>query len=215
MNLSRNRRDKYILERMSVQPGILDLLRDLPVSAGLGVRRDIRGVQEFYLLISRVEVNMGGGFIDLTSLAIVAGYKFHSKNMTTMGVQILGTLLNKNVSTGDNLWGLRWSEIPAALRCYALGDIKFGFITYNVLVGLLLRDLFPDPDMLCRYLISDQLTAVNWFLEWVVISLEGVEFHQIAEENARIRGEMISSLRSIVGKLAFSYEWRMQVSDIV
>ena len=153
LNLSRNRRDKYILERMSVQPGILDLLRDLPVSAGLGVRRDIRGVQEFYSLISGVEVNMGGGFIDLTSLAIVAEYKFHSKNMTTMGVQILGTLLNKNVSTGDNLWGLRWSEIPAALRCYALGDIKFGFITYNVLVGLLLRDLFPDPDMLCRYLI--------------------------------------------------------------
>ena len=195
LNLSRNRRDEYILERMNVQPGILDLLRDLPVSAGLGVRRDIRGVQEFYSLISGVEVNMGGGFIDLTSLAIVAGYKFHSKNMTAMGVQIMGTLLNKNVSTGDNMWGLRWSEIPAALRCYALGDIKFGFVTYNVLAGLLLRDVFPDPDMLCRYLVSDQLTAVNWFLEWLVISLEGVEFHQIAEESARTRGEMISSLR--------------------
>ena len=138
---------------------------------------------------------MGGGFIDLTSLAIVAEDKFHSKNMTAMGVQILRTLFNKNVSTGDNLWGLRWSEIPAALRFYALGDIKIGFITYNVLAGLLLRDLFPDPEMLCRYLISDQLTAVNWFLDWVAISLEGVEFHQVAEEDARNRGEMINSLR--------------------
>jgi len=38
------------------------------------------------------------GFIDLTSLAILAGYKFQSRNMTAMGVQVISTLLNKNVS---------------------------------------------------------------------------------------------------------------------
>ena len=70
--------------------------------------------------------------------------------MTAMGVQVIGSLLNKMVSTGgDDLCGLKWSMIPDALKCYALGDIKFGFITYNVLAGLLLRDIFPDPDALC------------------------------------------------------------------
>ena len=200
LNLSRNRRGEYILKKMSVQPGILDLLRDLPVSTGLGVRRDIRGVQEFYSLISGSEVIMGQGFVDLTSLAVLAGYKFHSKNMTAMGVQIIGTLLNKVVSTGDDLWGLRWAEIPAALQCYALGDIRFGFISYNILAGLLLRDIFPDPEILCRYLDADQLTAVNWFLDWLVISLEGVEYHQVAEENASTRVEMIESLRARDGR---------------
>ena len=29
------------------------------------------------------------------------------------------------------------------------GDIMFGFVCYNVLAGLLLRDVFPDPDVLC------------------------------------------------------------------
>ena len=53
--------------------------------------------------------------------------------MTAIGVQVQGTLLNKNVSTGDDCWGLRWEEILEALRCYALGDIRFCFITYNVL----------------------------------------------------------------------------------
>ena len=131
------------------------------------------------------------GFIDLTALAILAGYKFHSKNMTAMGVQVIGTLLNETVSTGDDLWGIRWKKIPAVLQCYALGNIRFGFITYNVLAGLLLRDVFPDPDVLCRYLDCTQLTAVNWFLEFVLISLEGVEYHQVAEEAARSRTEMI------------------------
>ena len=82
------------------------------------------------------------------------------------------------VSTADDLLGLRWSMIPDALKCYALGDIKFGFITYNVLAGLLLRDVFPDPDALCWYLQTDQLHASTWFLNWLLRSLEGVEVHQ-------------------------------------
>ena len=85
--------------------------------------------------------------------------------------------------------------IPASLQCYALGDIKFGFIAYNVLTGVLLRDVFPDPDILCRYLDCTQLGAVNWFLEFLMLSLEGIEYHQGAEEAAQTREEMIQFLR--------------------
>jgi len=72
------------------------------VSAGLAIRRDIWGVEEFYSLISGEEVRIERGFIDLSSLAVLAGYKFQSRNMTAMEVQVIGTLLNKNVSTGDD-----------------------------------------------------------------------------------------------------------------
>ena len=89
----------------------------LPVSAGLSIRRDIQGVEEFYSLISGVEVRMEG-FVDLTSLVVLARYKFQAKNMTAMSVQVHGTLLNKSASTVDDCWGLRWEEIPEALRCY-------------------------------------------------------------------------------------------------
>jgi len=195
LDLEMNGLGDYVLKQVTVQPGIVELLRDLPVSAGLAIRRDVRGIEEFYSLVTGMEVRLERGFLDLTSLAILAGYKFHSKNMTAMGVQVQGTLLNKTVSTGDNMWGIRWREIPKALQCYALGDIKFGFITYNVLAGLLLRDVFPDPDMLCRYLKCDQGAAVSWFLEFVMISLEGVEYHQVAEEQAQTRDEMVRSLR--------------------
>ena len=67
-------------------------------------------------------------------------------------VQVLGTLLNKNMSKGDDWWGVRWQLIPESLRCYVLGDIQFGFMTYNVLSRLFLRDGFLDPDVLCRFL---------------------------------------------------------------
>jgi len=115
--------------------------------------------------------------------------------MTAMGVQVIGTLLNKNVSTGDDWWGERWQLIPESLRCYALGDIQFGFMCYNILAGLLLRDVFPDPEVLCKYMKCDQKRASDWFLEFVMVSLEGVEYHQRAEEEADSREEMVLSLR--------------------
>jgi len=195
LDLKRDSRKNYVLEKMTVQPEIIDLLRDLPVSAGLAIRRDIQGVEEFYSLVSGEEVRIERGFIDLTSLAVLAGYKFQSRNMTAMGVQVLGTLLNKTVSTGDDYWGVRWQQIPGSLRCYALGDIMFGFVCYNVLAGILLRDVFPDPDVVCRYLKCNQKAAADWFLDLVLMTLEGVEFHQGVEENAVTREEMILSLR--------------------
>ena len=156
---------------------------------------DVWGVKEFFSLVSGMDVILESGFVDLTFLAVLTRYKFHSKNMTALGVQVMGTLLNKMVSKGDELWGLKWSMIPDALKSYALGDIKFGFISYNVLAGLLLRDMFPDLDVLCWYLETDQSNAVTWFLDWVLKSLEGVEVYQAAEEESQTRARIVRSLR--------------------
>ena len=78
---------------------------------------------------------------------------------------------------------------------YALGDIKFGFITFNVLAGILIRDLFPDPEILCKLLECSQKTAVDWILEWFVKSLEGVESQQDTEEHATDRVSLMKTLK--------------------
>ena len=58
---------------------------------------------------------------------------------------------------------------------YGLGDLKFGHLTYIVLTGILLPDLHPDPDVVCKFLNTDQLKGVEWFYEWIIKSLDGVE----------------------------------------
>ena len=86
------------------------------------------------------------GFIDLSALALIAGYQMNVRGITPMGVQVLGAVFfNKCVSTGDNKWGYKWSDIPQSLQVYKLGDLKFGHLTFIVLTGILVRDLFPDP----------------------------------------------------------------------
>ena len=44
----RNHCEEYVEERIRVQPQLLKVLRDLPPYTGVGVRRDVMGIEEFY-----------------------------------------------------------------------------------------------------------------------------------------------------------------------
>ena len=191
------KRDKdgnYLISRITVQPRLLEVLKDLPVCTGVGVRRDVVGIEEFYSILSGETVELNG-FLDLSAMAAAAGYKLRARNMTAMGVQILGTVLNKTVSTGDDSWGIPWNELPRSLQVYGIGDIRFGFICYNVLAGIIARDLFPEPEIVCKILKTEQRGAISWVLEWIIKSLEGVELHQQADKDATTRRELLSALR--------------------
>ena len=124
------------------------------------------GIEEFYTIFSGKNVELNG-FIDLSAMAAAAGYVFHSRNMTALGVQVLGTVLNRTVSTWEDLWGLPWNNLPPSLQVYGIGDIRFGFICYNVLAGIMIRDLFPEQEIVCKTLKTKQRGAVSWILEWI------------------------------------------------
>ena len=103
--------------------------------------------------------------------------------------------MNKTVSTGDDLWGLPWNNLPPSLQVYGNGNIRFGFICYNVLAGIMIRDLFPELDIVCKTLKTEQRGAVSWVLEWIAKSLEGVELHKQSDENSATLRELLSALR--------------------
>ena len=70
----------------------------------------------------------------------------------------------------SSIRGYRWSDIPQLLQVYGLGDLKFGHLTYIVLTGILVRDIFPDPDVVCQFLKGNQWHAITWFCEWMLRS---------------------------------------------
>ena len=167
-------------------------MRDLPTCTGVGVRRDIVGIEDFYTMLLSGESVELNGFVDLASMSAAAGYKLLSRNITAVGVQVIGTVLNKTVSTGDDLWGIPWAELPPSLQVYGIGDIRFGYICYSVLAGIILRDLFHESDKVCK---TEQRGAVSWILEWIVKILEVVELHQSADEKSCSRADLLVTLR--------------------
>ena len=135
------------------------------------------------------------GFVGLASMSAAAGYKLRARNMTALGVHVIRTVLNKTVSTGDNFRGLPWADLPPSLQVYGIGDIIFRYICYSVLAGIILRDLFPEPEIVCKTLKMEQHGAVSWILEWIMKSLDGVELHQSADEKVSSQAEPLAALR--------------------
>ena len=193
--LERDSREEYMLNRIVIQDEILDFIESMPVCMGLGVRTDVADLEFYYSLFSGRDITCAG-FLDLSALSVLAGYNMRAMSMTPMGANVLGHSLNKCVSTGDGKWSWRWEELPDSLKVYCLGDLRFGFMAYNVLSAVLIRDIFPDPDIVLKFLgIVDQFKAVKWILELFMLSLDGVEVHNVDFDAAKTRYEMIKSLR--------------------
>ena len=89
------------------------------------------GIEDFYSTISGETVELNG-FLNLSGMAAAAGFKLRARNMTALGVKVVGYVLNKNLSTGDDLWELPWAELPPSLQVYGIGDLRFGY-TYMLL----------------------------------------------------------------------------------
>jgi len=194
VNLDMDKDGEYLIKRIEVQDQLLDFLEEIPVAVGVGVSRDVVDIEFFFSLVSGRNIEMKGS-IELGSLAVLAGYEFQATNMTALGVQVCGTILNKTCSTGDDKWGWSWKEIPEALQVYGLGDIRFGYMCYSILAGILLADTFPDPDICCKYLNSGQMKFTSFFMDWLRSSLEGIEVCPEKMREVGSRKGLIKSLR--------------------
>ena len=58
-----------------------------------------------------------------------------------------------------------------------------------------MRDLFPEPEIVCKILGREHKEAVSWFLEWLVKSLEGVKLLPDTDEKASTQEELLLALR--------------------
>ena len=186
-----------------INKSILDLLEKLPVVYGLGIKGDVVSVEVTLRELSGKEFQMAG-FIDLGNLAVLAGWELQYRHMTAMSMIVLGGTMNKVCSIADSLWGISYRKLPDALKVYALADIKFGFMTYHVLMSLLLRQLFPDPDIACRLSDVDQKQYVTWFSSWIRDALQGTVIADKEFARARNRHELMLSIkfRDSAGRLS-------------
>jgi len=195
MCLVRDAKGRYVLNQIRAPDSIIKFFSLLPICTGVAVKHDVEGVIKFYSLISDLEVTMKG-FIEVSAVALVAGYALQARNMNAVAMQVLGVVMNKMCSTADNLWGARWCEIPESLKVYAIADLKIGHLAYSVFVSIILRDYIPDPEIFMFYLGKfDQWLAADWFLKLLANSLEGSEIHDMSFKNAVTRKDLVNSLR--------------------
>ena len=102
LDLFRDSKGCYILNQTRAPDSIIKFFSLLPMCTGVAVKHDVEGVINFCSIITNLEVHMKG-FIEIGSLALVAGYALQARNMNAVSMQVLGVVLNKMCSTADNL----------------------------------------------------------------------------------------------------------------
>ena len=190
----RNQPDYFEVTPIAFQPELLDFLRDCPLFVGVGIRSDVEEMEILIRKISDPSFKFAG-CTDLSSLAVLCGYNFSHFNMQALAVQLFGAFLNKSVSVGDHKWGYLWKDIPAPLKVYCIGDVKFGYQAVVLLCTVLLRDLFPDPDVVLSFCRRSGIEFMSWFCAWTLVSLQNVEVVPSVLSQATTRAEAIDALR--------------------
>ena len=105
LDIVRDAKGRYLLNRICAPDSIIKFFSLLPICTGVAVKHDVEGLIKFYSLISDREVTMKG-FLEIGSIALVAGYAMQTRNMNAIAMQVLGVVMNKMCSTADNLWGV-------------------------------------------------------------------------------------------------------------
>ena len=195
------------------QRNMVSFLKVLPTAVGVGIQGDVKQILELIHKTSDPTFQFKYGCVDVSAMAVLAGWNFPFHNMQALSVQALGAVLNKSVSCGDGKWGLKWEHIPAPLQVYCLGDIKFGHLASTLFLTILLRDLFPDPDIVLSFTRSDGHKFMTWFTSWIADILQDVEVSPGALSGALTRLGAIYSLRNRQrdGKLSSQPPSRVEV----
>ena len=196
ISLPIKRKDKDKVFSLKGKQGLEEVAQffnDLPTLTGLNVDEDCKITERTVSFLTFCDVTLRS--IDIDVLATVAGYDGPT-NMTALSLLILGGAMNKSVSCGDFSWDKPYDQLPVSLQAYMLSDVRFGHICFNVLMSVLLLEIFPDAETVCRYTATSQDRFVEWFTKHLIgKSIAKVEIYPPDKAAATTREELILSLR--------------------
>ena len=184
------------IKPLRFQPELIDLLTKLPTPVGLGIRKD---VMEYEALVKKCtgenEFKIGDTFLDISALAVGAGWNLGTFDMSVLSYQLLGAVLNRQVSSADYMWGLPWKKLSNSMKVYAIGDIAFSNFATTTLFYYMLMNMFPDPDVVLAMTRSDRHEFPQFFGKLVKSTFVGLEVQGEALKKARNMKEVLYSLR--------------------
>ena len=177
---------------------IIDQMNDLPPLVGVGLQNDVKVVQDIFTAASHGKRCLKMDWIPIEGLALLCGYRLQATNVSALALNILGGLMDKMSSAGDGEWCSLWQSLPSEFQIYALKDLQFSSICYNVLAAVFLRDIAPDPDTWCEMTgLNDQFDVVSQILSWVKHSLSKTEiWWNPSSSNVTTREHLMKCIRT-------------------
>ena len=117
------------------------------------------------------DINIKFYAFDVGALAVVSGCKLDSYDLHTLSVITTGIAFPVGIELMDNRWAASWEFLPKACQIY-LGVKLYRLNTiFNILMGHIIRNIFPDPDVVLEVTEMTQQSFTAYFTEFVGYSL--------------------------------------------
>ena len=179
---------KFFFKKSEIPAPILKFLDSLPQLYS------VNAAEQRYVLSKTLEdvynVELDLKTFDLSTLAVVCGMKMSDYSLFSLSLVTLGTPVPSFAESMDNSWAKSLRNLHLKfikLKCQALYNV------YNVLMGCLIRNIFPDPDIVLSVTELSQPSFICWFAEFVGCALNNGEIHSDTHLK-HTRAEMILSL---------------------
>ena len=185
----------YKLDPTPIPPNhlALTILKRLKYFTGQGIMSDRNFIQQFFKFIYNMQLNLPK-VVEIDALSHAAGYRLNKSGMFITNLVTMGGLLNKEASCADGLWCMPIESLPRELLTYLIGDVRFGYCNSIVYLTIMMRNMFPDPVVLCSTLELTQSGAVSWFSHLAFTCLNEVRVDGITKATATTRQDLIRSL---------------------
>jgi hypothetical protein len=159
-------------------------LLKLDYYTGQGIMSDRNGLQDFIRTVYKLKIGLPR-VIEIDALSRTAGYRLKHSGMFITNLVTMGGLLNKEVSCADGMWCLPIEDLDPAFVTYLIGDVRFGYNVSIAYLSIILRNVFPDPYVLCSTLELNQRQAVGWFCTLVFNCISELGFDTRSPDSTR------------------------------
>ena len=174
----------------------VQFLTSIGTLVGFTAMSDMHALTEFFQTFYPEANFKPPRVLELSTLAIAAGYKLHAYDPTSLCNQITGALFEDAPATfPSDYYTLTLRDLPSERIDYARWYMYQVSAVYAILQGTLIRNLFPDSEIATELLALTPKHLYIWFSELISQAISDSKIDHEAMVSAQTRKQLTLSIR--------------------
>ena len=135
--------------------------------------------------------------VDTRALIALAGLKTPTPGTVIERLVCTGALISKVVGTDGDRLITKIIEAKGVIASHKVADLRHLHISSTIYLAVIVRNLFPDPEVCCTILELTQQEWITYIVDLVISNLAGQVFDYKIKAQAVTRQDLLLSLRYI------------------
>ena len=110
--------------------------------------------------------------VELASLSVVLGNDISKTSLFALNLMFTGCILIRDISTADQTICQKSTKLGKPFKNFIVSHIRLYHILYVTMMGILVRNIFPDPSTICQTIERGQREVLDWFCAVIITCID-------------------------------------------